>query len=131
MSFPLAVAVPNVVTNLSTVVTAREVVVSWTVSNISYSTERYRVEHRLAGDNQILQCSQTIESGILDSNTHHSVRLRNLTHNSTYIYNIVAENCIGNSTTELNQFMTLQDGNALVVLSVDFSIFQFSHSTKC
>ena len=98
------------VVNLSTVVTARDAVIAWTVSNISYTVERYRVVYRLAGDNQILQYSQAIESGILDSNAFHSVTLRNLTHNSTYIYNIVAENCIGNSTTLQNQFMTLQDG---------------------
>lgn len=103
---------PKPVTNLSAVTTATSAIISWQVMSVSYTEEQYQVLYRVVDSTGPLLTSTSVSSGIIASDLPLTLTLRELQHNTTYLFMIMAINCIGDTNSSAQEFQTLQNGNS-------------------
>ena len=89
-------------------VTATTATISYLITAIAYTPERYRVEYQLELQPYLNVTDFTYSS--LDTsvtNQSFTVTLTGLEEANTYSFVVVAVNCLGNTTTEVRNFTTL------------------------
>ena len=102
---PLAPSVP--IDLFHTTQSSTEALISWLVPEISYTAEDYTIMY---GQNQsfLNYSSETVTGNrdISSVNQIYSITLDELLPNTSYYYQLIAENTIGTNSTEVRAFMT-------------------------
>ena len=93
-------------------VTATTATISYLITAIAYTPERYRVEYRDLELQPYLNVTDFMYSStdITATNQSFTVTLTGLKEANTYSFVVVAVNCFGNTTTRVMHFTTLSTG---------------------
>ena len=116
INFHAAESLPNkpVITDIS--VTATTATISYLITAIAYTPERYRVEYVGLELQSHLNVTSFVYSStdITVTNISHTVTLTDLEEANTYEFVIKAGNCLGNTTTEVMNFTTFSTCKYLI-----------------
>ena len=90
--------------------------ISFTITNVTYTPETYTVQYGTSSDNLNMTSNNTatgvgvgsMHSFITTMNQNYSIVLTGLSIDTTYYYQVVATNTIGNRTTGVFNFTTAE-----------------------
>ena len=105
----IAASLPNVPVVIDVSVTTTTATISYLITAIAYTPERYRVEYWGLELQPYLNITDFIYSSldITVTNQTFIVTLTGLEEANTYSFVVVAVNCLGNTTTKVMNFTTL------------------------